>query len=151
MQLSTAEHTIITTAIEIIERKFYERTGALLDSPAVVRQYLRIKTAHLQHEVFLVMFLNSQNRVIAIEEMFRGTIDGASVYPREVAKTALKHNAAAVIFAHNHPSGQTEPSTADRTITVRLVQALDLLDIRVLDHFVVGPVGITSFAERGLL
>ena len=101
--------------------------------------------------MFSVIFLDNRHRVISFEIMFRGTIDGSSVYPREVVKTALKHNAAATIFAHNHPSGDPEPSKADESITQRLKEALALVDIRVLDHLVVGSSEIVSFAERGLL
>ena len=111
----------------------------------------QLRIADRDREVFLVYFLNTQHALIAAEEMFWGTIDGAAVYPREVAKTALQHNAAAVIFAHNHPSGIVEPSSADRHITNRLVESLRLLDIRVLDHIIVSHKDTMSFAERGLL
>ena len=120
-------------------------------SPAATRQYLRARLRGYRHEVFACLFLDNQNRLIRYEELFTGTIDGASVYPREVVKRVLAHNAAAVIFAHNHPSGVAEPSQADRHITRRLQQALDLVDVRVLDHVVVGDAGVVSFAERGLL
>lgn len=139
---------IIRQALNIIAVRF-ER-GEPLTSPANTRKYLQLKFAGLEHEVFAVLFLDQRHRVICFEEMFRGTIDGASVYPREVVKAALKHNAAAVIFAHNHPSGVAEPSQADQNITRRLQDALALVDIRVLDHFVVGA-EVVSFAERGLL
>ena len=104
-----------------------------------------------EHEVFVCVFLDSQNRVIACEELFRGTLAQTSVYPREVVKAALAHNAAAVIFAHNHPSGVAEPSRADELLTQALKQALALVDVKVLDHFVVAGAGAVSFAERGLL
>src|SRR5690606_6830700 len=104
-----------------------------------------------EREVFAIIFLDTRNKVIAFDRLFYGTIDGASVYPREVAKAALQHNAAAVILAHNHPSGNPQPSEADRRLTRRLVDALGLLDIRVLDHFVVGEGKPLSFAEQGLL
>ena len=105
----------------------------------------------MEHEQFCALFLDSQHRLIEFAELFRGTLDSASVYPREVAKEALHHNAAAVIFAHNHPSGIAEPSMADRKITKRLQEALGLFEIRVLDHIVVGSPGMVSFAEEGLI
>lgn len=120
-----------------------------LTSPDLVRRYLRARMLHLEHEVFACIFLDNQHRTISYEELFRGTLDGASVYPREVVKRALQHNAAAVLLAHNHPSGVAEPSQADRRITERLSQALDLVGVRVLDHLVVGSEDIVSFAERG--
>lgn len=122
-----------------------------LANPAQTRRYLKAELRHRRHEVFACLYLDSQHRVIAFAELFRGTIDGASVYPREVVAECLRHNAAAVIFAHNHPSGLAEPSLADRQITRRLVEALALVDIRVLDHIVVGEGEPVSFAERGLL
>lgn len=127
------------------------KTGDLLNSPELVRRYLSAQLRHQPREVFAVLFLDSQNRLITYEELFFGTIDGASVYPREVVKRALTHNAAAVILAHNHPSGVAEPSQADQRITQRLVAALELIDVRVLDHMVVGDTEVISFAERGLL
>lgn len=123
----------------------------VLGNPAQTRSFLTARLRHLRYEVFACLFLDSQHRLIAFRELFRGTIDGASVYPREVVAECLQHNAAAVILAHNHPSGVAEPSTADRQITRRLVDALALLDIRVLDHFVIGEGNAVSFAERGLL
>jgi DNA repair protein RadC len=111
---------------------------------------VKLKLATYEHEVFACLMLDNRNRVIAFRELFRGTIDGASVYPREVVKQALADNAAAVIFAHNHPSGATEPSQADIAITERLKKALALIDVRVLDHLIVGD-EVTSFAERGIL
>jgi DNA repair protein RadC len=122
-----------------------------LNSPQAVRDYLRLRLADKEWEVFVVLFLDAQNRLIACEEMFRGTLTQTSVYPREVVKAALKHNAAAVIFAHNHPSGVAEPSRADELLTQTLKQALSLIDCRALDHFVVAGEKTTSFAERGLL
>ena len=121
-----------------------------LTSPELARDAIRFRFAGLEHEIFACLFLDNQHRVIKFEELFRGTIDGASVYPREVVKVALAHNSAALMFAHNHPSGVAEPSEADKFITQRLKQALGLLDIRVLDHFIVGD-DIYSFAEHGLL
>ena len=120
-------------------------------SSAVTRQYLQINLQGLQQEVFVCLFLDNQHRLLAKETLFRGTIDGASVYPREVAKRALFHNAAALIFAHNHPSGVAEPSQADIQITRRLKEALDLLGVRTLDHLIVGDGEITSLAENGLI
>lgn len=122
-----------------------------LSSPEAVRDYLRLALSHLPYEAFLGLFLDSQNRLIAARELFRGTLSQTSVYPREVVKAALAHNAAGVVFAHNHPSGVAEPSRADELLTVSLKQALALVDIRTLDHFVVAGSRVVSFAERGLL
>ena len=127
------------------------KVGDLLSSPHLVRDYLRAQLRHHAREIFAVLFLDNRNRLIAYEELFQGTIDGANVYPREVVKQALAHNAAAVIFAHNHPSGLAEPSQADIRITRRLQEALGLVDIRVLDHLVVGDGELVSLAERGWL
>lgn len=137
-----------------ISRRYLEQSLARQDvmtNPAATRRFLTARLRHLRHEVFACLFLDSQHRVIAFRELFRGTIDGASVYPREVVAEALAHNAAALILAHNHPSGVAEPSLADRQITRRLVEALALMDIRVLDHVVIGDGEAVSFAERGLL
>lgn len=123
----------------------------VMGNPAQTRRFLTARMRHLRYEVFACMFLDSQHRLIAFRELFRGTIDGASVYPREVVTESLNHNAAAVILAHNHPSGVAEPSLADRQITRRLIDALALVDIRVLDHLVIGEGQAISFAERGLL
>ena len=125
--------------------------GDALNSPRVVRDYLQLLLGSRQQEIFLVLFLDTQHRVIASEELFQGTLSQTSVYPREVVKRALAHNAAAVILAHNHPSGIAEPSQSDRLLTEALKQALSLVDVRVLDHFVVGMGQTLSFAERGLL
>lgn len=122
-----------------------------LTSPSETKDFLALHLGDLEHETFTVIFLDNRHRIIAIDQMFRGTIDGASVYPREVVKEALKHNAAAVILAHNHPSGVAEPSISDKNITQRLKDALNLIDVRVLDHFVFGSRDVVSFAERGLL
>ncbi len=122
-----------------------------MSAPQAVREYLRMRFFGLGHEVFLVLFLDAQNRLIAAEEMFRGTLTQTSVYPREVVKVALGRNAGAVIFAHNHPSGLAEPSRADELLTRSLKDALALVDVKVLDHFVVAGSSLTSFAERGLL
>ncbi|MBN8411863.1 DNA repair protein RadC [Halomonas denitrificans] len=123
--------------------------GQPLDSPSRVRAFLAAQLRHLDHEVFAALFLDSQHRVIRFEVLFHGTLDSASVYPREVAKRALALGAGALILCHNHPSGVAEPSGADRRITERLREALGLFDIRVLDHFVVGDAEVVSFAERG--
>jgi DNA repair protein RadC len=128
-----------------------QRHDQALDSPQAVRDYLRLRIADREHEVFVCLFLDSQHRLIAAEELFRGTLAETRVYPREVVKAALKHNAAAVIFAHNHPSGVAEPSRADEHLTQALKEALTLVDIRTLDHFVVAGAKVASFAERGLL
>lgn len=131
--------------LEVLQR------GDALTSPEMTRAYLCTKLGGYAHEVFACLFLDNRHRIIELEEMFHATIDGASVYPREVARRALQHNAAAVIFAHNHPSGVAEPSQADRQITSKLQQALGLLDIRVLDHFIIGDGMPYSFAEHGLI
>ena len=123
----------------------------VLSSPDATRTYLRARLRDYPHEVFACLFLDNRHRVIAYEELFRGTIDGASVHPREVLRRALAHNAAAVILAHNHPSGVAEPSQSDTAITNRLREALGLIDVRVLDHVIVGDGEPLSFAERGLL
>lgn len=127
------------------------RRGVTLDSPKVVRDFLSLELGHLEHEVFGAMFVDAQNQLIAYRELFRGTLNQASVYPREVVKEALALNAAAVILVHNHPSGVPEPSRADEALTAALTKALGTVDVRVLDHFIVGGDTTTSFAERGLL
>lgn len=150
--LGDAKYAQLQAVLEMAKRHLLEQLsrGDVLCSPAQTRQYLSAQLASFPHEVFACLFLDNRNRVISFEKMFYGTIDGASVYPREVVSMALKQNAAAVIFAHNHPSGVAEPSQADEQITQRLKDALALVDIRVLDHFVVGD-EVVSFAERGLL
>jgi DNA repair protein RadC len=125
--------------------------GDVLTSPQAVRDYLKLSLGALPHEIFVVLFLDSQHRLLAADELFRGTLSQTSVYPREIVKAALAHNAAAVIFAHNHPSGVAEPSRADELLTQALKQALALVDIRTLDHFVVADNNVISFAERGLI
>jgi DNA repair protein RadC len=127
------------------------RVTDTLASPGAVRDYLRLLLSGREHEVFVVVLLDAQNRVLVAEEMFRGTLTQTSVYPREVIKAALAANAAAAIFAHNHPSGVSEPSRADELLTSQLKAALALVDIKVLDHFVVAGAESISFAERGLL
>jgi len=143
----------LQAALELARRCLSEplRRGAALDGPAAVREMLHARLQDRPYEVFCCIFLDNRNRVIRLEELFRGTIDGASVHPREVVRQALEANAAAVILAHNHPSGVAEPSQADEFITRRLTSALALVDIRVLDHFVIGDGTAVSFAERGLL
>jgi len=150
--LGPAKYAQLQAVLEMARRYLSAglQRGDSLTSPQETRQYLSSQLRDYTHEVFAVLFLDQRHRVIQFEEMFRGTIDGASVYPREVVKKALEHNAAAVIFAHNHPSGVAEPSQSDERITQRLKDALALVDIRVLDHFVVGD-EVVSFAERGLL
>ncbi|SRR5258708_15333182 len=127
------------------------RRGTQLGSPRVTREFLSLKLGELEREVFAVIFLDKRHRLIKYQEMFQGTIDGASVHPREVVKEALKQNAAAVILAHPHPSGVAEPSQADEFITKRLQEALGLVDIRVLDHIIIAGGEAVSFAERGLI
>jgi DNA repair protein RadC len=126
-------------------------SSSALSNPRATRDFLRMRLRDLPYEVFCCLWLDNRHRVIAFEELFRGTIDGAAVHPREVVKHALARNAAAVIVAHNHPSGFAEPSQADEFITRRLKEALALVDIRLIDHLVVGDGGCESFAERGLL
>jgi DNA repair protein RadC len=151
--LGEASYVQFQAALELARRYLLGRLsrGRVLASPSEVRQFLQLKMRGLPHEVFAVLFLDNQHAVISYEELFRGTIDGASVYPREVVKRCLALNAAAVIFAHNHPSGIAEPSQADQRLTQRLKGALGTVDIRVLDHFVVGEAEALSFAERGIL
>ncbi len=143
----------ILCALELSRRGLREsmiRHGTLT-SPLSTRSFLHAQLRDREHEVFCCLYLDNRHRIIEFQEVFRGTIDGASVYPREVVKLALHYNAAAVIFAHNHPSGVAEPSSADERITARLQKALALVDIRVLDHMVIGDGACVSLAERGLL
>lgn len=144
---------ICLVARELLTRWLNEEimAGASLNAPQAVRDYLKMHFAGREFESFVVIFLDAQHRVIAAEELFRGTLTQTSVYPREVVKASLKHNAAAVILAHNHPSGVTEPSQSDRMLTDALKQALALVDVRVLDHFVVAGNQTMSFAERGMI
>jgi DNA repair protein RadC len=145
------DDAIIESALKILETRIsYSSDSIPMTSPQASKDFVKLKLATYEHEVFACLMLDNRNRVIAFRELFRGTIDGASVYPREVVKQALADNAAAVIFAHNHPSGATEPSQADIAITERLKKALALIDVRVLDHLIVGD-EVTSFAERGIL
>ncbi len=145
---ATAEQ-ILSEARRVIDLKI--RRGAAFTSPGVVREYLGAKLAGYEHEVFAALFLDNRHRLLEYVELFRGTIDSASVYPREVVKEALKLNAAAVIFAHNHPSGHPEPSEADKALTRRLKQALELIDVRTLDHVIVAGRTTISMAEGGLV
>ena len=147
-RLATGDE-VLKAARQVIGRRV--RRGTSMSSPHVVRDYLRTKLAELEHEVFVALLLDSQNRLIESIELFRGTLAQTSVYPREVVKVALSRNAAAMILAHNHPSGVAEPSRADELLTQALKQALALVDVRVLDHFIVAGADTTSFAERGLL
>jgi DNA repair protein RadC len=151
--LGDAKYAQLQAVMEMAKRHFKEalQRGDALSSPDITRAYLSAQLRGYTYEVFACLFLDNQNRVIQLTELFRGTIDAASVYPREVAKQALHHNAAAVIFAHNHPSGIAEPSPADKHITDKLKQGLSLFDIRVLDHFIIGDGEPYSFAEHGLI
>jgi DNA repair protein RadC len=151
--LGPARAAQLKAATELIRRAMREQMveREILSSPHAVRDYLKLSLSALPHEVFVVLFLDSQHRLLVAEELFRGTLTQTSVYPREVVKAALGHNAAAVILAHNHPSGVAEPSRADELLTQALKQALALVDVRTLDHFVVAGNRIVSFAERGLI
>jgi DNA repair protein RadC len=151
--LGGAKLAQLKAALELARRALKEEISSrdALNSPRAVRDYLRLTLAGREQEVFAVLLLDAQHRVIACEELFQGTLTQTSVYPREVVKCALKHNAAAVIFAHNHPSGVAEPSHADEILTRSLKSALALVDIQVLDHFLVAGARTMSFAERGLL
>lgn len=143
------EDLIIQQAQTIIENRYIR--GKQLLSVQEVRDYLMIKLAPLEHEVFGCLLLDNQQRILSYQELFRGTINGVNVYPREVVKLSLACNAAALILVHNHPSGEAEPSQADLVITKRLVSALELVDVRMLDHFIVAGTQTVSMAERGLL
>jgi len=147
--ITTKEQIVIDQAKAILSREFMRE--AVLTSSSATKEYLKLHFAGLEHEMFVVVFLDNQHQVIAIENMFRGTIGGAAVYPREVVKRSLELNAAALLLAHNHPSGVSEPSMADKNITKKLKDAAGLLDVRVLDHLVVGDDTVVSFAERGLI
>lgn len=145
----TMRHPVIAQALELLACEVHQ--SDVLTDPGTVKDFLRLKLADRPHEVFAVVFLDAQHRVIDVQEMFRGTLTQASVYPREVVIEALKHNAAALILCHNHPSGCADPSRADETLTQTLKQALALVDVRVLDHFIVTRSSVVSFAERGLI
>ena len=151
--MGEAKYVQLQAVLEMAKRALHEEiklTDALAN-PQAVRDYLKTILARLPHEVFVAVFLTAQNRVIAVDEIFRGTLTQTSVYPREIVKRALAHNAASVILAHNHPSGEASPSHADRALTRTLAEALALIDVRVLDHFIVAPGASLSFAEQGLL
>lgn len=151
--IGQAKYVQLQAVLEMARRALVEdiKLTDALTSPKSVRDYLKLTLARLAHEVFVAVFLTSQNRVIKVEEIFRGTLTQTSVYPREIVKLALAHNAAAVIFAHNHPSGEPNPSQADRALTKTLADALALIDVRVLDHFIVAPGASLSFAEQGMM
>ena len=151
--LGTAKYALLK-AVQEMQKRYLEAQmehGTPLTSPEITRAFIKTRLYHYPHEVFACLFLDNRHRVLAFEELFRGTIDGASVHPREVVRRCLAHNAAAIILAHNHPSGVAEPSRADEHLTQALKSALALVDVRVLDHFIVTRSGIVSFAERGLL
>ena len=143
------KQSVITLAMKVLSIK--HRAGRVLSKPDETRDFLRLRLAGYRNEVFGCLFVDNRHRIIAVRELFQGTIDGASVYPRVVVQQAMEVNAAAVVFFHNHPSGVAEPSHADEAITRRLKDALALVDVRVLDHFVVSAGESVSFAERGLL
>ncbi len=151
--LGPAKRAELSAVIEMARRALSQRLAEqpVFESPQAVKDYLQLQLGHLAHEVFAVLFLDTQHRLIRLEELFRGTLGQTSVYPREVVKRALALNAGAVILAHNHPSGVAEPSRADEYLTQTLKSALALVDVRVLDHLVVGRGAVVSFAERGLL
>lgn len=151
--IGPARYATLIAAMELTRRHFREplRVGSTLNAPEATRRFLVAQLRDRPYEVFCCLFLDNRHRLIAFEEIFRGTIDGASVHPREVIRQTLLHNAASVIVAHNHPSGALEPSAADEHVTRRLRDALALVDVRVLDHFIVGDGGCFSFAEHGLL
>ena len=150
-----AEHRARVHAVLEVHARWMEarlrRDGGPLTSPAHTRRYIEARLRGYRNEVFACLFLDNRHRVVAFEELFAGTLDGASVHPRVVVRRALGHNAGAIVCAHNHPSGVAEPSRADRAITKRLAEALALVDVRLIDHFVVGDGECVSFAERGLL
>ena len=149
--MGPAKFTQLQAVMEMARRALAEEisAGDVFDSPDSVRAWLRLKLGRLEHEVFVVVLLDAQNRLIRAETLFRGTLTQTSVYPREIVKLALRYNAASLILAHNHPSGCTEPSDADHALTRSLRDALALIDVHILDHFVVGHSGVSSFAERG--
>lgn len=151
--LGAAKAAQLAAVLELARRALREdlRAGSALTTPGAVRDYLRLTLGGRAHEVFVCIFMDAQHRVISAQELFRGTLTQTSVYPREVVKSALAANAAAVIFAHNHPSGVAQPSRADELLTSQLREALALVDVKVLDHFIVAGSQALSFAERGLL
>lgn len=146
---NASDNEIVKCALNRLKKRF--RRGKVITKPSEITDYLQLKLADHEYEVFCVLYLDNRHRILVFEEMFRGTIDGVHVYPREIVKQALQYNAAAVILVHNHPSGHAEPSAADQQITKRVEDALELVEVRVLDHFVVSSVEVISFAERGLI
>jgi DNA repair protein RadC len=144
---------LIQVARELWERKLAQDIAnrPVVSDPSAVREFVRLRLGSREHEVFAVLFLDAQHRVIAFDELFRGTLTQTSVYPREIVKVALRYNAAAILMVHNHPSGQVEPSRADELLTKAVKGAMALVDVRVLDHFIVSKDNSLSFAERGLL
>lgn len=149
-EMSPGEQRTIRRALNLLAKQLRE-PGVAFTSTHVTRDWLRLHLTGLEREVFIVLWLDNQNRLLAQETLFTGTINSTTVHPRELVKSAMKHNAASAVLAHNHPSQLAEPSQADRQITDRLVNALGLVDVRVLDHLVVGGLDIVSFAERGWL
>ena len=151
--LGSAKYAVLQAVLEMSRRHQWQKMdkGVALTSPSMAHDFLRSQIGNLGHEVFGCIYLDNRHRILCFEEIFRGSIDGANVYPREVIKQCLKHQAAAVILAHNHPSGDSSPSAADHDITQKLVEALNLVDIRVLDHIIVGDAKCYSFAENGLI
>ena len=151
--MGVARYATLQAVLELARRHYQElmQSGPALQNPQATRDFLHMRLRDLPHEVFCCLYLDNRHRVIAFEELFRGTLDEANVHPREVVKRALAHNAAALILAHNHPSGVAEPSHADEQLTQRLKEALKLVEIRVLDHLIIGDDRCESFAERGLL
>lgn len=145
-----SEDQILQAAMKIMESRM-RGPGYVIESPSAMREYLRTRMNGLQHEEFGVLYMDAQHALIGVENLFRGTLTQTSVFPREVIKSALAHNAAAVAFFHNHPSGSLEPSRADEMLTTQLKTALSMVDVRVLDHIIVSHSGSMSFAERGLL
>ncbi|MFZ6772782.1 RadC family protein [Undibacterium sp. SXout7W] len=151
--LGTAKFAQLQAVLELAKRAISEelQNSSSLSSPQAVKNYLQLLIGHKSYESFAVLYLDVKNRLISSQELFRGTLDHASVYPREVLKSALQHNAASIILAHNHPSGSSEPSSADIQLTKTLKQALALIDIRVLDHFIIANPHVYSFAEHGMI
>lgn len=149
-EMSPGEQRIIRRALNLLAKQLRE-PGVAFTSTAVTRDWLRLHLTGLEREVFVVLWLDNQNRLLAQETLFTGTINSTTVHPRELVKSAMKHNAASAVLAHNHPSQLAEPSQADRQITDRIKTALELVDVRVLDHLIVGGMDIVSFAERGWL
>jgi DNA repair protein RadC len=151
--LGPAKYALLQASFEMTRRALHEelQTETSLSSPKAVKQYLQMLLGRKPYESFAVLFLDVKNRLISCDELFRGTLTQTSVYPREIVKAALAHNAASIILAHNHPSGATDPSNADKTLTQMLKQAMALVDVRVLDHFIVTANDVYSFAEHGLM